>query len=74
MKCDIKGLLIMARRHLYILDAVNKGDLAVEDITERMDVDEARLILDEIIDNVGIVQEDPSQLEEFLKIYCLKKS
>ena len=74
MKCNIKGLLIMARRHLYILDAVNTGDLDVQDIPEKMDVETAGLILDELIENIGIVQQDPTQLDQFLEIYCLRKS
>ena len=73
MKCNIKGLLHMARRHLYILDAVNQKELAVEDIPERMDVETAGLILDELIENIGIVQEDSTQFDKFLEIYCLKK-
>jgi len=74
MKCNIKGLLIMARKHLYILDAVNTGDLDVQDIPEKMDVETAGLILDELIENIEIVQEDPTQLEAFLTMYCLRKS
>jgi hypothetical protein len=74
MKCNIKGLLFMVRRHLYILDGVKDGDIAVQDILEKMEVDQAGAILDELIENIEIVQNDPSQLDKFLELYCLKKS
>lgn len=79
MKVDLKGLLLMARRHLAILDTVEtyivkEQNLDVDDALEDIEVNNAALILDELIDHVSEVQADEQKLEEFAVLYCLKKS
>ena len=75
MKINIVGLLRTAQRHLAILDDLQKNhpDILPSDIQSRFEVVSAEMILTELIENIEIVQKDPSQLESFLRIYCLKQ-
>jgi hypothetical protein len=73
MKCDITGLLRRAQRHLMLLDKVKDGELSPEDLDDHYEVISAEEILQELIDNIAIVRADPTQLDKFLEIYCLKK-
>ena len=74
MKVSIVGLLRMASRHLSLLDGLVEGSLDVEDLADRMDVNKAELILEELIEHIQIVQADPSKIDDFLRTYCIKKS
>jgi len=75
MKINIAGLLRCAQRHLAILDDLQKNypDILPSDIQSRFEVVSSEMILTELIENIEIVQKDPSQLEAFLKVYCIKK-
>ncbi len=66
----------MAQRHLAILDDLqtNHADILPSDIQSRFEVISSEMILTELIQNIEIVQQDPSQLEDFLNIYCIKKA
>ena len=70
MKDNIIGLLRQAQRHLALLDKVKNSEIAVEDLEDRYEVICAEEILQELIDNVAIAQADPSQLDQFLELYC----
>lgn len=74
MKINIVGLLRSAQRHLAILDDLQKNypDILPSDIQSRFEVISAEMILSELIENIEIVQKDPSQLELFLRTYCIK--
>jgi hypothetical protein len=74
MKMSIVGLLRMAQRHLAILDDLQKNypDILPSDIQSRFEVVSAEMILSELIENIQIVQKHPSQLEAFLRVYCIK--
>ena len=74
MKVSIVGLLRMASRHLALLDELVKGDIDIADLEDRMDANQAELILQELIEHIQIVQADPSKIDDFLRIYCIKKS
>ncbi|NMF60157.1 hypothetical protein [Pseudanabaena yagii] len=75
MKVDITGVLKQAQRHLAILDDLRKRHEAnfPADIQSRFEVISTEMILDELIKNIEIVQNDPTQLDLFLRIYCFKK-
>ena len=75
MKINIAGLLKQAQRHLALLDELrNKHEVNLSpDIIERFEVISTEMILSELIQNIEIVQNDPTQLDLFLRIYCLKK-
>lgn len=75
MKVNITGLLKLAKRHLEILDELQRTHPEVmQSVAEvRFEVIAAGMILDELIENIEIVKNDPSQLESFLTIYCIKK-
>jgi hypothetical protein len=75
MKVNIVGLLRMAQRHLALLDHLEKNPQEVNDpnIWQRFEVISSEMILSELIENIEIVQKDPSQLDSFLKLYCIKK-
>jgi hypothetical protein len=75
MKVNIVGLLRMAQRHLALLDHLQKNPQEVNDpnIWQRFEVISSEMILSELIENIEIVQQDPSQLDSFLKLYCIKK-
>jgi hypothetical protein len=75
MKINITGLLKLAKRHLEILDELHKThpDIMQGVVEERFEVISAGMILDELIENIEIVKKDPSQLESFLTIYCIKE-
>jgi len=75
MKINITGLLRQAQRHLAILDELRKQHEVnfPADIQARFEVISTEMILDELIKNIEIVQNDPTQLDLFLRIYCLKK-
>lgn len=64
----------MAQRHLAILDDLQKNypDILPSDIQSRFEVVSAEMILSELIENIQIVQKHPSQLEAFLRVYCIK--
>lgn len=72
MKVDLKGLLLMAKRHLAILDKMQR-DLQGNWWANEMEVESASLILDELIQHVSEVQADNSRLNEFAELYCLVK-
>jgi hypothetical protein len=72
MKDNIIGLLRQAQRHLALLDKVKNSEIAVEDLEDRYEVICAEEILQELIDNIAIVRADPTQLDKFLELYCLK--
>ena len=71
MKVNLKGLLLMARRHLVILEECI--DCAPEGHDYELEVENPSLILDELIDYVTSVQEDNSLLGQFANLYCLTK-
>lgn len=75
MKINIVGLLRTAQRHLAILDDLQTEypGILPSDIQSRFEVVSAEMILTELIENIEIVKKDPSQLDSFLKIYCLKQ-
>ena len=74
MKVNIVGLLRMAKRHLALLDEIKLTHPEIEgDLQSRFEVISTEMILDELIENIEIVQNDPLQLESFLKIYCITK-
>ncbi len=75
MKVNIVGLLKMAQRHLSLLDHLQKNPQEALDpnIWQRFEVISSEMILSELIENIEIVQKDPSQLDSFLKLYCIKK-
>lgn len=73
MKVDILGVLRMAQRHLALLDRIKDTQMKSEDLEDQYEVLLAEEILQELIDNIAIVQSDPTQIDEFLRIYCLKK-
>ncbi len=66
----------MAQRHLALLDHLQKTHQEVidPDIWQRFEVISSEMILSELIENIEIVQKDPSQLEAFLTLYCIKKN
>lgn len=72
MKVDLKGLLLTAKRHLAILDKMQR-DLQGNRWADEMEVESASLILDELIQHVSEVQTDNSRLNEFAELYCLVK-
>jgi len=72
MKDNIIGILRQAQRHLALLDKVKNLELAPEELDDRYEVISAEEILQELIDNLAIAQADPTQLDQFLEIYCLK--
>lgn len=73
MKVDILGVLRMAQRHLALLDRIKDTQMKSEDLEDQYEVLLAEEILQELIDNIAIVQSDPTQIDEFLRTYCLKK-
>ena len=75
MKINIAGLLRCAQRHLSLLDELYRDypDILPGDIKENIEVVSAEMILSELIENIEVVQKDPSQLDSFLKLYCIKK-
>ncbi|MEG4420800.1 hypothetical protein QUA70_19735 [Microcoleus sp. LAD1_D5] len=81
MKSDILGILKMAQRHLILLDSLRNGQINIQDLEDQYEVISAAEILEELITNIAIVQSTPTsaplstsvELEEFLRIYCLKK-
>lgn len=73
MKVDILGVLRMAQRHLALLDRIKDAQMKGEDLEDRYEVLSAEEILQELIENIAIVQSDPTQIDEFLRTYCLKK-
>jgi hypothetical protein len=72
MKVDLRGLLFLARRHLLLLDSI-MYDLGLSKEEWGYEVNEAQLILDELIEHVSQVQTDNSKLNEFAELYCLIK-
>ncbi len=72
MKDNIIGLLRQAQRHLALLDKVKNSEITVENLEDRYEVICAEEILQELIDNIAIASADPTQLDQFLEIYCLK--
>ena len=75
MKINITGILRQAQRHLAILDELQQKHHQnfSADIQSRFEVMSTEMILEELIKNIEIVQNDPTQLDLFLRIYCLKK-
>ena len=75
MKINITGLLRQAQRHLAILDELRREheENFSTDIRSRFEVISTEMILDELIKNIEIVQNDPTQLDLFLRLYCIKK-
>ena len=83
MKVNILGLLRMATRHLELFNAIQHvlrselGDKErvdkIQRIVNESEVENAALILEELIENVAIVQKDESEIDDFLTIYCLRK-
>ena len=84
MKVDILGLLRMATRHLELFNAIQhvlRGEdddqsqmNKIQEIVNRSEVENAALILEELVENVAIVQKDEGEIADFLKNYCLRKS
>lgn len=74
MKCSITGLLRLAQRHLAILDRLKNGEIDLGDLENLIEVNSCEEILDELIENIEIVQADQSAIDEFLTVYCIKKS
>ena len=75
MKINILGLLRMAQRHLVLLDRIrlaNSNEQEISDLISRMEVNAAGKLLTELMENISAVQADPKQLDDFLKLYCLK--
>jgi hypothetical protein len=70
IKADLKGLLLKARRHLAILDAFT-ADMPLHPYTQEKEVNEAQLILDDLIEHVSEVQANNNRLEQFAQLYCL---
>ena len=74
MKCSITGLLRLAQRHLAILDRLNNGEIDLSDLENLIEVNSCEEILSELIENIEIVQADQSEIDEFLRVYCIKKT
>lgn len=70
---DLLGILKMAQRHLILLDRLRNGQINIQDLEDQYEVISAAEILEELITNIAIVQSTPVEIEEFLRIYCLKK-
>jgi hypothetical protein len=78
MKSDILGILKSAQRHLILLDRLRNGQINIQDLEDQYEVISAAEILEELITNIAIVQSAEAkgshvEIEEFLRIYCLKK-
>ena len=73
MKVNLKGLLLMAKRHLAILKECTEHPMTMEGFRDELEVEDPSLILDELIDHVTLVQEDNSLLNQFANLYCLTK-
>ena len=69
-KVNLKGLLLTAKRHLAILDAF-VAEYPLHQYSDQTEVNEAQLILDELIEHVMEVQADNTKLEQFAQLYCL---
>ena len=71
-------MLYAAHRHLEILSRlkaeIEKDDYSIFDMRElcdRIEFSEPERFFEEVLENMAIVHEDPSELQEFAEIYCL---